>query len=326
MLKPYDNGGPPLDVDAKMRWVRINLSDILEGMEGLTWEQRGFYCTALFKMYARMEGLPYDEKAGSTALHCDVRTYRRLRDVLIKEAKFFVDNGLIKNKRVEREITDFCREVKRRRDAALQREANKRKVSRDHGVPANFSATSGGLRDEFTEKSSGDFANFQENEAKKTNNNNGCAATTVAEKKHSSGGNQKPETRNQIKKDNHQQLRETPAADAGSRIDFSALYDQLSEAANGALYPLAVNLQVLAEPIGWIEAGADLEKDILPVVRALGKRSKPQKIHSWSYFAKAVAEAKEARLRGLPPAREVGAQRPTGPTVDDMYSSWRASQ
>lgn len=304
MTKLNHNGGPPLDVDAKMRWVRINLSDILEGMEGLTWEQRGFYCTALFKMYARMEGLPYDEKAGSTALHCDVRTYRRLRDVLIKEDKFFVDNGVIKNKRVEREIADFCREVKRRRDAALQREENKRKASGDSGDPANFSATSGGLRAEFSEKSSEDPANFQENKAKKFNENKGCDAATVAEKKHSSGGNQKPETRNQIKSNNHQQqlLSKNPAADdPGGRIDTHALYDRLVDAANGSLYPLALGLQVVAEPVGWIESGADLEKDILPVVSALGHKAKPQSIRSWNYFAPMVSQARDARLRGLPP-------------------------
>lgn len=313
MLSPGDNGGPPLDIDAKMRWVRFNLSDILEGMEGLTWEQRGFYCTALFKMYARMEGLPFDERQGSTALHCDVRTYRRFRDLLVKEGKFYVEDGQIKNKRVEREIADFCREVKRRRDAAIQREEKKRRAVVESEDPADFGETSAGLRADFGAKSEEFPEDVPENAWGKPNKNNVCTATAVVEKDHSSGGNQKPETRNQIK-NNHQQLSKTLAADASPRVNFDLLYDQLTEAANGALYPLSVSLQVLAEPIGWIEAGADLERDILPVVRALGKRSKPQKIQSWGYFASAVSEAKDRRLKGLPPAPEIAPKKPFKPS------------
>jgi hypothetical protein len=94
----------------------------------------------------------------------------------------------------------------------------------------------------------------------------------------------------------HQQLRD---ADDG-KIDPNGLYEKLSAAANGSLYPLAVGLQVVSEPIGWIEQGADLDKDIIPVIRALSHKVKPQSIRSWNYFGPAVSEAKANRLRGLP--------------------------
>jgi uncharacterized protein YdaU (DUF1376 family) len=191
------NGGPPIDSDAKMRWVRVNISDILEGMDGLSWEQRGYYVTALFKMYARMDGLPYEEKAGSSVMRCDVRTYRRLRDHLIGIGKFYTEDGMLKNTRVEREITDFCREVKRRREAALEREKRRRDMSDRQEVPADFQPTSPGLPAEFHEKSSEDPGNFHENGKRKANEINVCTATTVAQPEHNSGGNQKPETRNQ---------------------------------------------------------------------------------------------------------------------------------
>lgn len=191
------NGGPPIDSDAKMRWVRVNISDILEGMDGLSWEQRGYYVTALFKMYARMEGLPYEEKAGSSVMRCDVRTYRRLRDHLIGIGKFYTEDGMLKNTRVEREITDFCREVKRRREAALEREKRRRNMADRQEVPADFQPTSPGLPTEFQEKSSEDPGDFHENARRKPNEINVCTATTVPEENHNSGGNQKPETRNQ---------------------------------------------------------------------------------------------------------------------------------
>jgi hypothetical protein len=89
--------------------------------------------------------------------------------------------------------------------------------------------------------------------------------------------------------------------DDNGRVDPKVLFETLSTAANGSLYPLSVGLQVVAEPLGWIEQGADLHKDILPVVRALSHKVKPKSVKSWKYFAQAVADAMEARKLGLPP-------------------------
>jgi uncharacterized protein YdaU (DUF1376 family) len=294
MVNPLDNGGPPTDVSAKMRWVRVNISDILEGMEGLTWEQRGFYCTALFKMYARQDGIPFDDRAGSSVVGCNPRTFRCHRDALLSRGKFYVDAGTLRNSRVEREIAEFCREVKRRRDAALEREKRRREAAKANAVQPELEANSSRIQPEFEPNSTRTDAAFAPNWDEKANRNNVCDATALVKENHSASGNQKPETRNQIK-NSHQQSSKRPTADAHE------LFERLSSAANGSLYPLAVNLQVVAEPIGWIEAGADLEKDIIPVVKALGHKAKPQSIRSWSYFAGAVSQARDARLRGLPP-------------------------
>jgi uncharacterized protein YdaU (DUF1376 family) len=294
-MAAFDNGGPPLDIDAKMRWVRVNISDILEGMNGLSWEQRGFYCTALFKMYARQSGIPADDKVGASVIGCNPRTFRVHRDHLIATGKFYNEDGILKNSRVEREIADFCREVKRRRDAALEREKRRREASAAPSVQPELEANSNPIRTQFEPNSTPIEEQFAPNWDQKANENNVCTATTVVWEKHETGGNQKPETRNQIKKDNQQQSSQRPAVDA------QGLFRRLADAANGSLYPLSVGLQVVAEPIGWMEAGADLEKDIIPVIKALGHKAKPQSIRSWVYFAGAVADARDARLRGLPP-------------------------
>ena len=100
-------------------------------------------------------------------------------------------------------------------------------------------------------------------------------------------------------------------------LDPHELWDQLSAAANGALYPLSINLQVVSEPIGWLKAGADLELDVLPTVRAMAGRCKHHSVRSWSYFAGAVADARDRRLKGLPaPSPEVP-MRPPPPTRAD---------
>lgn len=85
-----------------------------------------------------------------------------------------------------------------------------------------------------------------------------------------------------------------------SKIDPHVLFEKMAAAANGALSPVAVGLNIVSEPIGWIEHGADLEKDILPVIASLGHKAKPRSIQSWAYFRQAVSQAKDARLRGLP--------------------------
>lgn len=90
-------------------------------------------------------------------------------------------------------------------------------------------------------------------------------------------------------------------AKPSSGINANELFDRLADAAGVSLYPLALCLQTVSEPLGWLDAGCDLERDILPVVRALGARAKPQSIRSWAYFGPAVAEARDRRLRGLPP-------------------------
>lgn len=191
------NGGPSPDADSKMRWVRINISDLLEGIEGLTWEQRGFYITMLFKMYARQGGLPADDREGARALGCNPRTFRMHRDQLLSQGKIYVDDGTLRNGRVEREIADFCREVKRRRDAALEREQRRRDAAASHEVQPEFEANSTPIRGEFDLNSTPSKTEFEANVREFSNENNVCTATALVQTDHSSGGNQKPETRNQ---------------------------------------------------------------------------------------------------------------------------------
>jgi uncharacterized protein YdaU (DUF1376 family) len=83
-------------------------------------------------------------------------------------------------------------------------------------------------------------------------------------------------------------------------FDPHELFEKLSEAASGALYPLALSLQSVGEPLSWLREGADLDLDVVPVVGALARRARPQSIRSWGYFAGAVADAKARRERGLP--------------------------
>lgn len=95
--------------------------------------------------------------------------------------------------------------------------------------------------------------------------------------------------------------------------DARALAVKLLEAGGQALSPIAVSLHIMSEPLGWIDSGADPDLDIVPTIRALAAKAKPQSIQSWRYFGQAVAKSRDARLEGLPPPQS-GA-RSNGPTV-----------
>jgi len=195
------NGGPPLDEEGapKLRWVKVNIAEAIEGMEGLSMEERGFCWTGWLKMYARMGGFPSDDQVGARIMGCDVRLYRRLKAALTSGGKFYEEDGLLKNSRVEREIAEFCREHKRRRDAALEREAKRRLQMRSGELPGDFSETSPRLLPEVSNMFSAPSAQLTEKSAQKPNENNVCNATTVPQQKHGSGGtrttnqNQEPE-------------------------------------------------------------------------------------------------------------------------------------
>lgn len=98
------------------------------------------------------------------------------------------------------------------------------------------------------------------------------------------------------------------AAAAKPKVDSRDLHRRLIEAGGDALNRTSASLETVSDAIGWIETGADLDKDILPVIRAKAARARPQSIRSWQYFATAVAEAVERRKRGLPTVAEPESQ------------------
>jgi hypothetical protein len=76
------------------------------------------------------------------------------------------------------------------------------------------------------------------------------------------------------------------------------LRKRLLEAGGTAINEAYAGFLVLADPIRWLDAGCDLEMDIVPAIQktvaAAAKRN--QKIVSWGYFSEAVQEARDRRL------------------------------
>lgn len=89
-----------------------------------------------------------------------------------------------------------------------------------------------------------------------------------------------------------------------SRANANDVHAAVVAAAGEALNPISIGLHVVSDVIGWIQDGADLHLDIVPTIEAVS-RGKRHSVNSWRFYAGAVAQAKAARLRGLPPAFEV---------------------
>lgn len=86
------------------------------------------------------------------------------------------------------------------------------------------------------------------------------------------------------------------------KIDLAGLAEKVTEACNGSLASQAIapGLASMSTPLMWIEQGADLDRDVIPTLTALGKKYHGKGIRSWDYFTGPIAEAKARRERGLP--------------------------
>ena len=78
-----------------------------------------------------------------------------------------------------------------------------------------------------------------------------------------------------------------------SADEMKRLRDLLWEKAKGAINTQAINLEVMAEPMAWLNAGADLNLDVLPAVERVAFRQRNSGrslISSWGYFQSAVLD------------------------------------
>ncbi len=76
----------------------------LNGMRGLSLEERGAYNTLLDLMYDRQGAWPDDERRTCGELDCDPRVWRRVRASLQAKGKIVVHDGLIYARRVHDEL------------------------------------------------------------------------------------------------------------------------------------------------------------------------------------------------------------------------------
>lgn len=107
----------------------------------------------------------------------------------------------------------------------------------------------------------------------------------------------------------------------GRAPDLEALGGRLLAAAGWRHDQIPDGMKALSPILRLIEAGCDLDLDILPTVHRLAGREKARP-KTWSYFDEAIIEARDTRLRPVPEAGQVvpgqGPPRPRSRADDDM--------
>lgn len=309
------NGGPPITDDiAQMPWVPWHIKRWLEGVRGLKWNEIGAYMQVLATLYDRMGDLPDDDRLVAVALGVDIRSWRTMRARLIELGKIDIRGGRIHNQKVEDEIAAYCTKIKNKRDAAEKREAAKRLAASTNVTTSQ--PISGKIAVDPIQNSPDSPAKVQQvlsridgDLSEKPNNYNGstptAVTTAVPELWHSSGLDKI--SKKESKKENQQQQSQIPRARTPHEVAAAAaaLAMRLSDVASGALANVvsAPGLMAHSTIMGWLEAGADPDLDIVPAVRAVAERTKArgtQRITAWAYFNNAIADAKRKREAGLP--------------------------
>lgn len=198
MTGPGHNSLAPMTFDSaadlprdipRMHYFKCDIDALWDVLVEMTLEMGGFYMRSILAMYKHMEGLPADDEVARMRLGgMDIRTYRRLKAVLLARPKCLVEkpSGRISNGRFEEEIISYVTEFKKRREAAIEREAQKRSVQRSRELPGKVGQKSAELRTEVPAKSAGSLANI-DREVLKLPNEISMTTTTVLPEPDQSG-------------------------------------------------------------------------------------------------------------------------------------------
>lgn len=266
-----------------MKIAHISLADWHQSVAGWPLELEGFYWRLVRFMYAR-NGLEDSDADNARMMGLDPRAYRRLKAQLVALGVIEIRDGQLVNERVETELQRY--EEHRERAAEGGRKGgiisgqNRALRAISHGTSAR---TSPELLPEV----------------------HPVPPTSCEQNQWLVEPTPTP-TPSPTKKS-------SAVRGAAPPSNLDELEGKLLEACNGALAnPCnSQGLLNLAIPQMWIDNGADLERDILPTLRAAGKKHHGKNISSWSYFSGMVAETVERRKAGLPPVQPAKPKKPS---------------
>jgi uncharacterized protein YdaU (DUF1376 family) len=207
---PFAHNGPPVIDSAadlpeglpKMHYFKCDIEALWNVLVELPFDVGGFYMRALLAMYKHMEGLPADDNVARMRLGgMDIRTYRRMKAILLAQPKCFYEkpSGRVSNPRFEEEISSYVIEFRNRQNAAKDREAKKRDRPDFQPTSGRSSAEvqpkSGGSRSEVPAMSGKLPTNIFAEVSEKPNKINGNNTTIVAERAPQGGHEDDPHAR-----------------------------------------------------------------------------------------------------------------------------------
>lgn len=246
-------------------WFKCFPRDWRNGTSALTPEQRGIYFDCLCYLYEFERPIPEDDKWVACHFHVSPRLWRSIRAALVAAGKLVKVAGGWTNVRAQVELESRSNQSRAKRELALNRERAKREKS------------------------------------KNANSNKDADTTNRPQDNHYAHARQITDNRIHIDKTSSSVL--AVAARVPSRAappdDF---VDRLIEAAQPCLdNPTnCMGLLNCGVPQMWLNEGYDLDRDILPVLRAAAVKHKGKRIRDWTYFSGMIADASTKRTAGTP--------------------------
>jgi uncharacterized protein YdaU (DUF1376 family) len=264
------------EADRLFIYAQWHIGDYIIGTQGMSLEHEGAYQRFLMRLYARGKPLPDDDRAMAAIMSLSTRVWCRVKAALVALGKIIVRAGCLTNGRFEKERLKRAEQLHKRSLAAQARWRQEREVSAKPESAAE--AVSPKFEGSLPETS----AKFS---AKKDDKPNEIKAPQDA----SAYANQYPLTKSN-----------TTLYRARAREELDALRKRLLEAGGSAINEAHPGFLVLAEPIAWLEAGCDLEMDIVPAIQKTIRGKRAGQIVNWAYFRAAVREARDIRLTPMP--------------------------
>jgi uncharacterized protein YdaU (DUF1376 family) len=261
--------------------------DFRDGVRPLTLEETGAYTLLLTLIYDAGGPIPDDGEAIRRQLGCDRRVWARIRGRLLDLGKLqLTEDGCLTNERAEREIADQARVSEVRSDAGRvggERSGAARRRGPQGGSGGAYGTSSGKVGQK-SGKSPADFSSLTPpNPLESIETPEANASKAIPEPLYN---------------------RSAKSAGAQARPpDLGGLAACLAAAGPGLADPAREQGLHLTAPriAAWLAAGCDLEADVLPIIRARTAQARASPITTWSYFERAVIDARDRRLAMPPP-------------------------
>jgi uncharacterized protein YdaU (DUF1376 family) len=111
-----------------LKWFKFDPNAALTGTMALNLEERGAYYTVLCLIYDNEGSIADTEDAILPWLRCDPRTWRRIRDKLLKTGKLYLHGGNLRNRRADDEVNLALQKIASSAKAGLASAVSRRQT------------------------------------------------------------------------------------------------------------------------------------------------------------------------------------------------------
>ena len=246
-------------------WYKRDARAFYEGTRSLSLEARAVYSDLIDLMFIHNGPLADDAKWMGHALWISPRKWRALRDELLASGKIKIVDGCVTNDRAEIELKKRSERTRiNTENASKNRETSvkhSRKFAESSEKPNEINKTTEQMALHARD------LDIEEEERKKeiaaASSTNGRASEPILPSFADGDFNQK---------------------------QLSELIDVLHEVGGNVLNRTHGALESASVPLAWIEAGADLNRHVIPAIRRVCKNRSANSIGSWVYFSNAVTD------------------------------------